>query len=63
MLRNSKDLTTIQLSKELDIEYTMLVKLETNKYNPNLHHITAIAKYFNVTIDDLLTKKPKIVFE
>ncbi|MEK4303694.1 helix-turn-helix domain-containing protein [Oceanobacillus sp. FSL K6-0251] len=54
-LRRNKNLTQEELAKELDITRSSLSQYEVNKRQPDYDTLKKIAKYFNVSIDYLLT--------
>lgn len=54
-LRRNKNLTQEGLAKELDITRSSLSQYEVNKRQPDYDTLKKIAKYFNVSIDYLLT--------
>ena len=56
-LRKQKNLTQKQLAKELNISPSTLSNYETEQRNPDIAIITNIAKYFQITIDDLMTNE------
>ncbi len=64
LLRNKWGLSAEALGKKLDLpKYHRIVDLEYGRATePKLDEVKKIAKFFNVTIDDLLYKKAAIVF-
>ena len=53
-LRMEKGLTQPQLAKELNVSKGMISFGENGIYEPTASNIINIAKFFNVSIDDLL---------
>jgi DNA-binding XRE family transcriptional regulator len=64
LLRNSTGLSAEKLGRELNFEkYHRIVDLEYGRATePKLDEVMRIAKYFAITIDDILYKKTKITF-
>ena len=54
-LRKQKGLTQEQLAQQLYVSRTAISKWESGRGCPNLESLKAIAKYFGVTMDDLLS--------
>ena len=57
LLRKEKNLSQPQLAKELKVSNGMISFWENEKYEPTASNIIAVAKFFNVSIDDLLLTK------
>lgn len=57
VLRLDKNLTQPQLAMELGVSKGMISFWENGKYEPTATSIIIVAKYFNVSIDDLLLTK------
>lgn len=55
-LRKSKGLTQEELAKDLFVSRTAISKWESGRGYPNIDSLKDIAKYFGVTVDDLLSK-------
>jgi transcriptional regulator with XRE-family HTH domain len=53
ILRESNNLTLREVSNNLDIDTSMLGKIEKNNRRPSLQLIEKFATYFNVNIKDL----------
>lgn len=53
-LRKEKNLTQPQLAKELNVSKGMISFWENGIYEPTATNIIAVAKFFNLSIDDLL---------
>ena len=56
-LRLSKNLSQPQLALELGVSKGMISFWENEKYEPTATNIIVVAKYFNISIDDLLLTK------
>lgn len=54
-LRKQKNLTQEELAEQLFVSRTAISKWESGRGYPNLDSLKAIAKFFNVTIDELLS--------
>ena len=54
-LRKKKGLTQEELSQKLFVSRTAVSKWESGRGVPNIESLKAISKYFNVSIDDLLS--------
>ena len=54
-LRKQNDLTQEQLAKALYVSRTAISKWESGRGYPNIDSLMAIADYFCVTVDELLT--------
>lgn len=57
VLRLDKKLSQPQLAIELGVSKGMISFWENEKYEPTATNIIAVAKYFNVSIDNLLLTK------
>ena len=57
MLRTEKNLSQPQLALELGVSKGMISFWENEKYEPTATSIIAVAKYFNISIDNLLLTK------
>ena len=55
-LRKGKGLTQEELAKDLFVSRTAISKWESGRGYPNIDSLKDIAKYFGVTVDDLLSK-------
>ena len=53
-LRIEKNLTQPQLAKELNVSNGMISFWENGKYEPTATNIILVAKFFNISIDELL---------
>ena len=54
MLRHSENLTQEELADELFVSRTAISKWESGRGYPSIDSLKAIAKHFNVTIDELI---------
>ena len=54
-LRRQKGLTQEELAQELYVSRTAISKWESGRGYPNIESLKAIAKFFTITIDDLLS--------
>ena len=54
ILRKEKGLSQPELAKELNVSKGMISFWENEKYEPTATNIILIAKFFNISIDDLL---------
>lgn len=54
ILRRTKGLSQPELAKELNVSKGMISFWENEKYEPTATNIIAVAKFFNISIDDLL---------
>ena len=57
VLRKEKGLSQPDLAKELNVSKGMISFWENEKYEPTASNIINVAKYFDVSIDDLLLTK------
>ena len=53
-LRKELGLTQIQLDNAIGFTQKTICSLELGKYQPSLQKLVKIAKYFDVSIDDLV---------
>ena len=53
-LRADKNMTQEELAKELYVSRTAISKWESGRGYPNIDSLKAIAKYFHITIDELI---------
>ena len=54
-LRKNKKLTQEELAEDLYVSRTAISKWESGRGYPNIDSLKEIAKYFSVTIDELLS--------
>ena len=54
-LRKQKGLTQEELAEQLYVSRTAISKWESGRGYPNIESLRAIAKFFSVTVDDLLS--------
>lgn len=54
-LRKSKHMTQEQLAQELYVSRTAISKWESDRGYPSIESLRALSKFFNVSIDDLLS--------
>ena len=52
--RKEKNLTQPELAKALNVSNGMISFWENEKYEPTASNIIAVAKFFDISIDDLL---------
>lgn len=57
VLRQYKNLSQPQLALQLNVSKGMISFWENGKYEPTATNIIAVAKFFNISIDDLLLTK------
>lgn len=62
-LRESKGLTQIQLSNNLNLSNSIIATYELGKKEPSLYHLILIADYFNVSMDYLVGRDEEIYGE
>jgi len=60
LLREEKNLTQEELAEDLFVSRTAISKWESGRGCPNIDSLKAIAKYFGVTIDDLISSEAVI---
>ena len=53
-LRKEKNMTQIQLDNAIGFNNRTVCQLELGNYQPSLQKVVMIAKYFDVSIDDLV---------
>lgn len=53
-LREERNLTQIDLAKELNLDKSTIAKYETGKVEPSLSIVYLLIEYFNVSADYLL---------
>ena len=53
-LRKEKNMTQIQLDNAIGFNNRTVCQLELGNYQPSLQKVVMIAKYFDVSIDDLI---------
>ena len=53
-LRKEKNITQIQLDNAIGFTQKTICSLELGKYQPSLQKLVKIAKFFDVSIDDLV---------
>ena len=54
ILRKEKNLSQPDLAKELNVSKAIISFWENDIYEPTATHIIKVAKFFDVSIDDLL---------
>ena len=59
-LRENKKITQAELGKALSISTSTIGMYEQGRRNPDPDMLCKIADYFNITVDDLLGRKPKL---
>ncbi len=60
MLRADKNMTQEELAKELYVSRTAVSKWESGRGYPNIESLKSIAKFFNITIDELICSEEVI---
>lgn len=60
ILRADKNMTQEELAKELYVSRTAVSKWESGRGYPNIESLKAIAKFFNITIDELICSEEVI---
>jgi len=58
--RKCRRLTQAALSKKVGIPQTVLSNFESGWANPSLANLLKLAKFFNVSVNDLISPPPKI---
>jgi putative transcriptional regulator len=53
VFRAMQDITQENLARELDVTRQTIIAIEKNKYDPSLNLAFKMAKFFNVTIEDI----------
>ena len=53
-LRNESTITQAELAKALNVTRSAVALWETDKTDPDISNLIAIAKYFSITVDELL---------
>ncbi|MBQ7829792.1 MAG: helix-turn-helix transcriptional regulator [Clostridia bacterium] len=56
-IRKKKKISQLKLATDLNISREALSYYETGKRNPDIQMLCALSKYFNVSIDFLITGK------
>ena len=54
LLRKTKSVTQVQLAKDLGLDKSTIACYETNRNEPNIETLKRLARYFDVTLDELL---------
>ena len=54
-LRKQKGMTQDELAKELYVSRTAISKWESGRGYPNIESLKAVARYFNISVDELLS--------
>lgn len=62
-LRKSKGLTQEELADYLYVSRTAISKWESGRGYPNIESLRAIAKFFSVSIDDLLSGEEVLILQ
>jgi len=57
ILRKEKGLSQPELAKKLNVSKGIISFWENEKYEPTASSIIVVAKFFNISIDDLLLTK------
>lgn len=60
-LRENKKITQAELGKALSISTSTIGMYEQGRRNPDPDMLCKIADYFNITVDDLLGRKSKLI--
>ncbi|OPA77385.1 hypothetical protein BVG16_13050 [Paenibacillus selenitireducens] len=58
-LRNKNNITQLQLAQDLQVTRQTIIAIENNHYNPSLELSLKIARYFNVSVEDVFTLDDK----
>jgi putative transcriptional regulator len=58
-LRLERDLTKVQLAKELGVNKRTILRWEQDMMCMSLKHALKLADFFEVSIDDLITKEKR----
>lgn len=58
-LRLERDLTKVQLAKELGVNKRTILRWEQDMMCMSLKHALKLAEFFEVSIDDLITKEKR----
>ncbi|MGO4788481.1 helix-turn-helix transcriptional regulator [Paenibacillus sp. 2KB_20] len=56
-LRSERDITQLQMAKDLEITRQTIISIEKKQYNPSLELALRIACYFDCTVEDIFTLK------
>lgn len=56
-LRRERKLTQKQLADRLEVDQSTVSNYEQNRKLPDIHMLTKIAEFFNVTLDSLVTAR------
>ncbi|MDO4813963.1 MAG: helix-turn-helix transcriptional regulator [Gemella sp.] len=59
-LRKSKGLRQEDLANDLEVSRQTIVSLEKGKYNPSLVLAFKIAKYFDLSVEDIFIYKEEV---
>lgn len=59
-LRADKNMTQEELAKQLYVSRTAISKWESGRGYPNIDSLKAIAKFFNITIDELICSEEMV---
>lgn len=54
-LRIQRNITQIQMAKDLQVTRQTVVAIENNHYNPSLELALKLARYFNLKVEDIFT--------
>lgn len=63
LLRVSMNLSCEGLDKELDLRQKRIWDLENGRCTPDIDELNKIATYFDVSLDTLMHKNAKLIFE
>jgi putative transcriptional regulator len=53
VFRAMQDITQEDLARELNVTRQTIIAIEKNKYDPSINLAFKMAKFFNVTIEDI----------
>lgn len=53
IIRNSRKISQSELAQALEVTRQTISSLENGRYNPSINLAFRIAKYFNMTIEDI----------
>ncbi|MDP1552895.1 MAG: helix-turn-helix transcriptional regulator [Methanobacteriaceae archaeon] len=57
VFRAMQDITQEDLARELNVTRQTIIAIEKNKYDPSINLAFKMAKFFNVTIEDIFVYK------
>ena len=60
-MRNEKNLSQEQLAEKLNVTRQTISNWENGKFYPDIDSLVNLSKYFNVSLDDLLSYDEKVL--